>query len=198
MKRIQLKNSILQDVAMEAALTLSKGGLVVAPFDTVYGILVDPSDNLAVGRVNEIKGRPGSKTIGLATCSAAEISRITYMDIDKEEFIAKKAPGKYTFILKEHGQNSISDLCKRDGNLAIRVPDSQLILEIIRLSGGLVAQTSANKSGQPNCYSIEDIENQFIGLDQFDLIIDGGLLAESLPSELWDLTGVTPRQIERS
>ncbi len=78
------------------------------------------------------------------------------------------------------------------------MPDSQLILEIAKLSGGVVAQTSANKSGQSNCYSIEDIGKQFDGLDQFDLIIDGGHLAETLPSELWDLTGDSPKQIERS
>ncbi len=58
MKRIQLKNSILQEVAREAALTLTNGGLVVAPFDTVYGILMDPTNNTAVAKVNEVKGRP--------------------------------------------------------------------------------------------------------------------------------------------
>jgi len=197
MKIIQLGNDNLQETAETASLIIKNGGIVAAPFDTVYGFIADPYNESAVARLNEIKGRGDTKTIGLATFSIDKIEEIADIDNEQTEFVRMRTPGKFTFILKDNRNNKISDFCKRGETVAVRIPDSLLILKIAENAGAFLAQTSANKSGQQNCYSIEEITSQFGGLDQFDLVVDGGVLSASPPSELWDLTGTVPKKIER-
>jgi L-threonylcarbamoyladenylate synthase len=188
----------MQEVVTEAAQIIRAGGLVVAPFDTVYGIIADPTSHSAINKINEIKGRPESKTIGLATYEIEQIGNAADLSAENSNFISQKIPGKFTFVLRANNANKISDLCKREGTIAVRVPDNELILKIAELSDGFVAQTSANKSGLPNCYSVDQISDQFDGLGQLDFVIDGGELPQSAPSELWDLTGSEPKKIERN
>jgi len=200
MQTLQLEQENLQEVIIKASKIIKDGGLVIAPFDTVYGFICDPFNNEAVAKLNAIKGRPETKTIGLAASSLEKISQIVDLSEQTSEFIKNKTPGKFTFILPDNGRNEISKLCQRGETVAVRIPDTQLILNIAEKCGGFLAQTSANKSGRANCYSLDDVKDQFNSneLEKIDLIIDGRALEASAPSELWDLTGEEPRKIERS
>lgn len=207
MKTLILKNNI-QNISQEVSTIIRNGGIAILPFDTVYGFVCDSRNDLSLQKIYELKKRPAQKTIGLAVANIEKLKNITDLSDVAKEYITQRTPGKYTFILKKlswipdqvgDDKGTISDFCVQSGTIGVRIPDSQLILDVIRASGGMIAQTSANISGQPNCFSINDIRNQYDekSLAQVDLIVDGGALNNLEASKLVDLTADIPKEIER-
>jgi len=200
MKQITLTEDHLDAAIRAAADIIGAGGIVCLPFDTVYGFVCDPTNSAALDSLNLLKGRSASKTIGIAVSSVRDLENIAVTDQEIEQFISAKTPGKYTFILNESINNAISDLCKRDGTIGVRIPDNDLVLAVAEAAGGYLAQTSANKSGEANCYSVDEIKAQFseAEIENIGLIIDAGKLEPSEPSEIWNLTSKPFQKIERS
>jgi L-threonylcarbamoyladenylate synthase len=199
MNTIKLTNSNLEEMAHQAATIIKDGGTIIAPFDTVYGVICSAFNDLSIEKIYNLKSRPAQKTVGTAVSNIQKIADFAEISSGQNDFIASITPGKYTFILNAK-PSDISNFCLRDNTIGIRIPDNQLILKIAELAGGLIAQTSINKSGEANCYSIADIEKQFSNdeLSLVDLIVDGGELdRDSSPSEIWDLTNESPVKIER-
>lgn len=203
-----------RDVAANKAADIIKnGGVVILPFDTVYGFACDPNKEEALKRIIGLKKRPVSKTIGLAVSNIEELIKIADLTDKQKIFITNITPGKYTFILKELNlsssgrqrhdpeiQKNISELCTQNGTIGVRIPDSDYILEVIQKSGGIIAQTSANVSRMPNCYSINDLKKQYSSseLDKVDSIVDGGNIESAGASQIFDLTGSEAKIIERN
>lgn len=184
----------------EASRIIRNGGIAILPFDTVYGFACDSRNEKALQKIYELKRRPIQKTVGLAAADIEALKSIAELTNVAEEYITQRSPGRYTFILKKKLGASVSESCLQGCTVGIRIPDSQLILDIAKASGGIIAQTSANISGQPNCFSLDDVKNQYSENDlrAVDLIVDGGQLNIAETSKLIDLTGETPREIERS
>jgi L-threonylcarbamoyladenylate synthase len=185
----------LESVAEKTVRILLAGGVILAPFDTVYGFICDPSNNIALEKIFRLKARDNNKTIGLAVSSLSEIEKIA--EVPNRAFIEEKIPGKFTFILRSKNM-SFSAYCYQSGTVGIRVPDNELILKIAEHFGP-IAQTSANKSGLPNCLSMQEIQAQFSKeeLGAMDLVINGVDIKEGKPSEIWNITGKEPVLIER-
>lgn len=193
---IKLDSNNFVDTVSKTVNIVKAGGIVIAPFDTVYGIICDPRNDRALKKIFELKKRPLGKTIGLATDSVATLESI--ISSDHAEFPDHPDFPAGTFIFKTRA-DYLSKYCLENGTVAIRIPNSELIRAIAKASGGVVAQTSANLSGQPICSSVDEIKKQFspAELDQVDLIIDGGQIAKSAPSKIYDLTGNEPVEIAR-
>lgn len=182
----------------ETAKTITNGGVVILPFDTVYGICCDPNNESAIEKIFKFKNRRYAKTLGLAFSDIETLKKYTVLKIRNEEFIRKMTPGRYTFILPTLDK-TISPFCRKNNSYGTRIPDNSLILDIIKKSGGVIAQTSANLSGQPNCFLIEDIERQYdkSSLQKIDIIVDGGEIENRGPSQIYSLLGSKPELIER-
>jgi len=186
-----------EKIAGKVVEIIANGGIVCLPFDTVYGLVCDPKNQTAIEKIYRLKERDTAKSIGLAVDSITSLQRIAEIRFD--DFISERTPGLFTFILVAK-EKHFSKHCYKDGTIGVRIPDSKLILEICQKRKGAIAQTSANKSGQPNVSSIEDLKSQFTKeeLSQIDLILDGGAIRSQGPSEIYDLTGDEPRKIERN
>ena len=198
MKIIALNKNNVESVASQCADSILAGNLVIAPFDTVYGFLCDPKDDKCLNKIFKLKKRKFNKTIGLTVTNIDIIAQLTDLNQTNKKFIAGKIPGPYTFILPTKNNIGVSSQCIKDNNLGIRVPDNKLIHDISEKCDGYLAQTSANVSGEQNCYSLAEIVNQFHDdLDDVDLIIDGGKIVSRGSSEIYDLTGKTAVKIER-
>jgi L-threonylcarbamoyladenylate synthase len=178
---------------------IKSGGIVVLPFDTVYGFACDPKNELAVERIYSRKGRDSIKPLGIAVSDFETIIAISDLSQEAQNFIKNKIPGPYTFIVRLKDQSLISKYCQQNGTCGIRIPDSKLITSVAKLSGGMIAQTSANKSGEGDCYSIDELSSQYSKgeLEKIDLIVDGGELKKQGSSRIFDLTQSEPREIER-
>jgi len=198
MNLIKLNNNFAE-VIQKASETIRNNGVVILPFDTVYGYACNPKSEEALQKIFELKDRDLNKTIGLAASKINGIKEISQLNINTEKYIQDRVPGRYTFVVKTKEDTDISKLCMKEGTVGIRVPESKLVLDIIESSGGIIAQTSANKSDLPDCYSIDELQAQYSEeeLEQVDLIIDGGEIEKNNPSRIFDLTGSEPLEIKR-
>lgn len=198
MKIITLEKNNFSSVVSDCASSIAVGKLVIAPFDTVYGFLCDAKYDKGLNKIFKLKKRKFNKTIGLTLTNIDVISRLAVLNQTNKKFIGEKIPGPYTFILPAKNNIQISPKCIKNNNLGIRVPDNKLIHDIAEKSGGYLAQTSANVSGKPSCFSVAEIIEQFQDdLNALDLIVDGGKIASLGSSEIYDLSGETPFKIER-
>jgi tRNA threonylcarbamoyl adenosine modification protein (Sua5/YciO/YrdC/YwlC family) len=196
MKLIKLNNN-LDQICQKAKEVILSGGVAILPFDTVYGMVCDCRNEKALKKIYELKKRDLSLTIGLACDSIDSLLAISSPGDFAASYLADKVPGQFTFILPINDQ-SISPLCTKNGTVGIRIPSFLLIQEVARTCGGAIAQTSANVSGQPFCISFKEVKKQFgLLINDVDLVVDGGLLANGMPSKLIDLTGIEPIEIAR-
>lgn len=195
MNKLTIARDNINQIAEESIKILNTGGMILLPFDTVYGLICDPKNSMAIEKIFRIKGRDENKTIGLTVSSMSELNKIAHLTFP--DFIKEKIPGRYTFIVRSKG-NIFSKQCYQNSTLGVRIPDSNLIQKIVSQFGP-IAQTSANKSGQVNCFSLDQIQAQFSTdeLSLIDLNIDGGEIEHGQPSEIWDVTGTYPVKIER-
>lgn len=197
MKIVKLENNI-ESITDEVSQILLRGGIVAMAFDTVYGFVVDATNEEAIDRLNALKGRPETKTLGVAVANVDDAGTIAQISESQFHFIENMVPGRYSFVLRDNPANIICEQCKRGDTILIRIPDSELVLRLADKFGPL-GQTSANKTGGLNCYSISEMLAQFSQKEQIeiDLIVNSGILPILPPSEIWDLTGTEPKKIER-
>jgi L-threonylcarbamoyladenylate synthase len=181
----------------DAAASLIGGNLVAFPTETVYGLGADASNQQAVARIYEVKGRPTDHPL------IVHISSINNLDKwakDIPEYAVKLArafwPGPMTLILPR------TDLAKDfitggQDNVGIRVPAHTVALSLLKefeSQGGIgVAAPSANRFGKVSPTCADDVKaelSNFLKLD--DLILDGGPSFIGVESTIIDCTNATP------
>jgi tRNA threonylcarbamoyl adenosine modification protein (Sua5/YciO/YrdC/YwlC family) len=173
-----------------ALATLTRGELVVAPTDTVYGIACDAFTPDAVTALLAAKGRgrdmPVPVLVGtLPTFRAVTQTRGEY----GERLVETFWPGPLTLVCTE--QPSLRwDLGEGDGTVAVRMPDHELMLELL-VKHGPLAVSSANRSGEPPATTCGDAERQ-LG-SAVHVYLDGGPSPSSQASTIVDLTASKPR-----
>lgn len=188
MDRMYLAGANVQEAAARAAEILKKGGIVLYPTDTLYGLGADALSDAAVEKIYAIKGRDERKPIHaiLADINAAtaygEVSGIARI---LEEEMPK---GKVSYVIPK--KDSITAGISKDlETFGFRIPDSELCKAMVRAFGGPITATSANASGKQPFMNVDSILEQLgdkaAGID---LIIDAGELPPSEPSTVVDLT----------
>jgi len=166
-----------------AAEVLTRGGTVVYPTETVYGIGASVFIPRAVERVFEIKGRPRGMPLSVAVASFEMMGEIARIDDGDLPFLRRVLPGPVTFLV-ERGPK-LPDLVTAGSELVgIRFPDHPMALELIALSGPITS-TSANLSGLPPPASLAELDGEI--RKNVDLVLDGGRSRYGLPSTLVDL-----------
>lgn len=166
-----------------AAKAIGKGSLVVYPTDTLYALGCDALNEKAVRRVFEVKRRSRSKPLPIAASSIAMMKKYAVVSKRAEKLARKFLPGALTLVLKK---KSLPDaLTVGRGDVAIRIPDSEIALKLIRLAGVPLVATSANITEQTPPISVEEVLEQ---IKEVDIIIDAGKLGARVPSTILDLT----------
>lgn len=152
---------------------LRQGNLVIAPTDTVYGILADATNPKAVEQVFDCKQRQGKALILLA--ADVEMLREYVAPLnDLEELIVKNyTPGKLTLLLRKNAKISDAVTCGSKF-VGMRIPDNSDYVRIIRSVGRPIIATSANVSGQPVATCLAEVPDSL--RQQVALVEDGGVL----------------------
>jgi L-threonylcarbamoyladenylate synthase len=168
---------------------VKKGGLVVFPTDTVYGLGCDPYNVRAVTRLLNAKGR-GEKPIPLLVSNLAQAEKLTIVN-DACRLIAEKFwPGPLTLILRR--RKGAPTCLGGDPNLiGIRVPDHKVALKLIELSGGCLTGTSANITGKEPPKTAKEAWLQLGG--KVDLILDGGRVKHAVSSTVLNIADKNPK-----
>jgi tRNA threonylcarbamoyl adenosine modification protein (Sua5/YciO/YrdC/YwlC family) len=190
---------IYEDKPSEAAIkkvvdVLRNGGLVIYPTDTVYGLGCDITNSKALERVAKIKGIKLEKANFSFICS--DLSNISdyVKQIDTATFkiLKRSLPGPYTFILP--GNNDLPREFRKKKTVGIRVPDNNIIIEIVKMLGNPIVSTSIYDEDAVLEYST-DPELIFEKWENLvDLVIDGGY-GDNTPSTIIDLSGYEPEVI---
>jgi L-threonylcarbamoyladenylate synthase len=150
---------------------LNRGGLVVAPTETSYGLLARVDSPPAVNHLYEVKGRSIDKPSAIFVANISALKELADLPPKAQIMADCFMPGPLTLVLKskrEFGQSFTMN-----NMTGFRISSSPLIAALVAKIGPLSA-TSANLSGQKEPDSIPKICEQFG--DQIDLYIDGGRL----------------------
>lgn len=173
------------DLVKKCASVIKKGGSVVYPTETLYGLGVDVFNNQACSKVFSIKGRDLSKPLIVHIAKIEDVYSIAY-DIPENAFLLMKKywPGPLTIVLKKN--KNISDIISKNNTVGIRIPNNKIELEIIKHAKTPITGTSANLSGSDG---IIDPLIVFESMkDRVDVIIDGGICVLGKQSTIIDLS----------
>ncbi|MBZ3936401.1 L-threonylcarbamoyladenylate synthase [Methanimicrococcus blatticola] len=182
------------ETAVQAAAdALITGKIAAFPTETVYGLGACISNENAVLKIYQAKGRIPEKPLSVLISSAEDMKLIAE-EIPKEAQKLAEAfwPGPMTIILKKKANISDKITAGRE-TVGLRVPAHPAAIEIVRRAGPL-ACPSANKSDGKEPKSAADVLADLDG--KIDLLIDGGETEIQKPSTIIDLT-VTPPKILR-
>lgn len=173
----------------EIVSVLSRGGIVVYPTETMYGIGVDATNSKAVKKLAKYKNRPFGKPYSIAVSSQKMAEKYVQLNSTARKLYRQFLPGPITIVSR--GKHKVAPgVESEDGTLGVRIPDYRLVVDIVRKLGKPITATSANASYKKRPYSVSDIlEN--IGVKQMkliDLIIDAGNLPRNEPSTVIDTT----------
>lgn len=172
-----------------AVAALRRGGLVAYPTDTVYGLAARASDDRAVERLFEAKGRPRDQHLPLLIASMDQVSMLVHnLPGSARRLMRAFWPGALTIVLRRadgYHSSAVGD------TVAVRVPDHDIPRELSRLLGEPITGTSANVSGGPEALTAGDVRSQ-LG-QQVDFVIDGGACEGGEPSTVVDCTVDPPR-----
>ena len=154
-----------------AAEIIKRGGLVVFPTETVYGLGGDATNPSAARKIYEAKGRPSDNPLIIHISSSEEAERYTYTCELYYKLAERFMPGPLTVILK--AKDTIPKETRGGlDTVAVRCPADPIASELIRLSGVPIAAPSANLSGSPSPTSPLHVIDDMMG--RVDMIIDGG------------------------
>lgn len=179
------------DKGLKAAkAAIESGNLVVMPTDTVYGLAADAFSPHAVQSLLDAKGRsrrmPPPVLIGAPTMLDALAAEIPSW---LRSAVEAHWPGPLTVILKQQAALTW-DLGETHNTVAVRMPDDERALALIKQTGPL-AVSSANTTGEPPAQTVEEAE-RMLGT-KVAVYLDGGESKSGTPSTILDATGSTPR-----
>lgn len=170
---------------------LKRGGVIIYPTDTVYGIGCDITNTKAVERIIKIKGmKPKEANFSFICHDLSHIADFARVDNRTFRLMKKNLPGPFTFILP--GLNRVPDyFLSRRKTVGIRIPNHPIPVEIVRQLGNPILTTSLKDSDEVIEYTT-DPELIFENYQNLvDLVIDGGA-GNNIPSTVVDCTGDEP------
>lgn len=195
MKILQIDlNGDCTDALKEAVFVLERGGVIIYPTDTLYGIGGNALDKKAISRILEIKERPISKPLSIIVRNIRWAKGLAYISKRQEEILERIWPGKVTAVLSK--REIVPDVLTGGyKTVGIRIPDSSLTDQLLKLFGYPLVSTSANLSGREPTQDINKIIDIFSKklTRQPDLVLDAGVLPKSEPSTVLDLTTNKPK-----
>ncbi|MFO7903219.1 MAG: L-threonylcarbamoyladenylate synthase [Planctomycetota bacterium] len=185
-----------RDVVHLAVEALAAGKLVAFPTETVYGVAASALSEKGVQALLEAKGRASNQPLTLAIKSAEEaLDYVPAMSPLGQRLARRCWPGPMTLVLDDEYPDSatkqlppsVRDSITGQGTVGLRVPAHSVVLSILRLCAGPLALTSANRSGQADSLTGQQVVDS-LG-DKVALILDDGQCKFAQPSSVVRVQG---------
>ncbi len=179
----------------QVASVLRDGGIVIYPTDTLYGIGCDALNVRAVERICELKGiNPQKSNLSIICNDLSIISEYAKVDTPTFKLMKRNLPGPFTFILPT--TSSLPKIYKNRKTVGIRVPDNNIIREIVVQLGNPVLSTSVKDENDEIEYTTDpELIHEKWG-EIADVVIDGGVGGLD-PSTVVDCTSHDPEIIRQ-
>ena len=163
-----------------AAEIIRRGGVVVFPTHSLYGMAANAFDTAAVDLIFKIKKRPSRKPVLLLIKNREDLFKLVHhVPAPAQQLMNRFWPGKLTIIM-----DAVESLPKRltagTGRIGIRLTAHPVAASLIAAVGGPITGTSANISGKPGCSSISRLNSAVAR--KVDMILDAGKLEEGIGS----------------
>ena len=170
----------------QALLTLEKGGVIVVPTDTLFGLAADVFSEPGVRRIFEIKGRPPGLALPVLVADWDQLEMVVHpLPVCGLSLARRFWPGPLTLVMPKSPR--VPGAVTAGGpTVAVRMPDHCVPLELARRLGSPITGTSANRSGQEDPATLEDVERQLGGL--VDYIVRGGPVPGGKASTIVDVS----------
>ncbi len=171
-KYLDLRNDSDYTKIEEAGEVIRKGGLVLFPTETVYGLGANGLDTKAVEKIYLAKGRKSDNPLILHIADFSMLPQIAQNVSELEKKLMKAFwPGPFTIILER--TEIVPDIVTAGlDTVGIRMPSGEIARKLIEYSQVPIAAPSANISGRPSGTNVQDIYDEL--KDKVDFIIDGG------------------------
>ncbi len=156
---------MMEEAVKQSLEVLRKGGVILYPTDTVWGVGCDATNEAAVQRIYELK-RSENKCSMIVLCSTLDmaaryISRPLSIAFDVMEMTTKPLT-----VIMPGGVGVAPNIIPEEGTLAIRIPDHEYCQEVIKRLGRPIVSTSANISGEGTPTTIDGISEAIVtGVD---------------------------------
>src|SRR5690606_31855884 len=154
---------------------LQKGGLIIYPTDTVYGLGCDIHNHRAIERICELRGlKPEKANLSFVCYDLTDIAQYTKpFDTATFRVLKKALPGPFTFIFPASGQVP-KLLSSKKKTVGIRVPDNNIARKIVQQLGHPIVSASIHDEDEIVEYATDpELIHEKYG-DQVDIVIDGG------------------------
>lgn len=189
--KVAIINNINNDIEYlkEAASIIYDGGLVAFPTETVYGLGANALNEDAVLKIFQAKGRPQDNPLIVHVASKEISDLVEYVPEVAKELMDKFWPGPLTIILNK--KDIIPNRTSANlSSVGIRMPNSEIALKLIELSGCPIAAPSANISGRPSPTDVERCIEDLNG--KIDYILGGMQSDVGVESTIVDCTVMPP------
>lgn len=183
------QDSVNKEAVRLGADVLSRGGLLIFPTETVYGIGVDAFNADAIASLYQKKRRPYDKPLLMHINGLEMAEGIGELDDKARELIRRFTPGPLTLVVRK--KQCVPSIAVSGGEtVGLRFPSNGYFIELCREFGSPIAATSANLSGSR---SVSDADSLDEVLSVADLVIDGGECELGLESTIVSLVGERPK-----
>jgi len=142
------KNYVIE----KAVNALKKGGIVVYPSDTVYGMAVDATNPMALQKLDILKKRRPEQKYSYNFADLNMIRKFCSTTHERYRVLKKYLPGPYTFVIAD--------------DVSVRIPQNCIITEIVAVFGKPVTATSANITGRSPATNIRNLDPKiYLGVE---------------------------------
>ena len=189
----------IDKVIREAVAVLGRGGIILYPTDTVWGLGCDATNPLAVEKIYSIKKRADSKALVLLASSLEMVARYVKDIPEMAAQLVEVNDSPMTIVYpqgicakpSQDGKEPVADrhflarnVVAEDGSVAIRVPMSEFCRNLAYKLGRPVVSTSANISGMPSAKKFREIPEEIVA--SVDYVVPASLDKEAtgLPSQI--------------
>ena len=163
------KNAPLQEEVERAVEVLRRGGIILYPTDTVWGIGCDATNAEAVDRIYRLKRSENKKSMLVLCASADMVVRYVNRAPGIAFEVMEMATSPLTAILP--GAAGVApNLIPDEGTLGVRIPDHEFCRRMLRAFGKPVVSTSANISGEPTAVGLQDVAREIV--DGADFVVN--------------------------
>lgn len=192
MKVIQLTPENFDATVEEAAGVLRKGGVIIYPTDTLYGLGADAFSDAAFEKVCMIKERDERRPVHAVFADMEMAGEYAELNEAGQKLARQFLPGPLTLIFKKKS-GVTGGIARTLSTIGVRIPKNNFCLALAKTFGKPFTTTSANVTAKETGATIEEIQKQ-LGerASVIDLVVDAGELPESLPSTIVDLSGGQP------
>ena len=173
-----------------AVAILQAGGVVAHATETCYGLACDLGNQQAVQTLFALKERPEHVPVSALFESIEQVKMYVEWNELAEQLAHEHLPGPLTLVLPLLPGRRIFATPAGNSTLGIRISSHPIAMALVQAFGAPVSTTSANVHSQPNTYSPQEIESQFLHKEQKpDLILDSGILIKVASSSVVNLVG---------